>query len=469
MDAFRKTMNTLGSEIPSALTSAWDSVQVESNKLGPMEEDYLQAEEVLSGQEWTFMEMEEDFYHPDETAELFSDLVPDQFEDSAQSDYKLAQSQQEASTPLDKNEYQAAVTKYDILTSEFDSLRLPLVEFAENLSERRDSDLPYLQRWCQPWEAPAVFEIYSDLLDRIIATELKVRRLRNTPSPSLAIELPTFAARRQTFPSAPADEFLPENLDGDRMNDWLLDVLDNSVLERRQFCDVLDSLFISTSELHSTQNWLSIKTIIRDDFHWDATYNTPISSMACESNQGSPSTEKPGKEELNDRPRTVERITESTPGHLLLPSFELTDVDNDAEKSIDVNTLLAESCPTTANFTGPHVEAMEPDLRASEVSVNTLLVPAPSRYDSAQESDTEDSASPTRRTSLAASVEPGIVNARDVLSHQPTLEMQRSISKRFLVLPGSYCKISWAVEKCSATVEVASKQSNLSSSVSDTS
>jgi hypothetical protein len=249
MTKLREFYNNPGPSFPDSLTSAFEKVQEERDRLGSLETDYLQAEETLGGEEWGFMDRENDLYQYD-----LQDLLPK--EDSylgttpdrvAEPKPTLPQPETMISSQLAT--FKGTTTRLDELITEFNALRPHLLEIL-TINSTENSDLTQ-----HGWEESQYTGHGSQLLDEKIVCEVQVQQLRqdlmNYAIPAVMILFPAeadsslgqVAVQSKMEPQALMDGALPDSFHGfpkrERLLEWLLRHLLESLHEQSYFTAVL--------------------------------------------------------------------------------------------------------------------------------------------------------------------------------------------------------------------------------------
>ncbi|KAF1958044.1 hypothetical protein CC80DRAFT_39499 [Byssothecium circinans] len=209
MSTLRRFFNDRRHELPSYLNAAYDEVEVERDKLGAMEEDYLQAERTLSGSEWTFMEKESDVYQF-ELQEIFTDLfninTPSQSETQFHTQFSpaLPNNESDIATFDPEGDYRNAIAEHDDFKKQFDHLR---VEQSESFDLYGLPRVRNAEAIAGPASNPELPPQSSELLENLIASEVKVQRLKQQQH--LHDNMAPLLDRRMSYPLESTKTLLP--------------------------------------------------------------------------------------------------------------------------------------------------------------------------------------------------------------------------------------------------------------------
>jgi hypothetical protein len=314
MNHLRAFVHEHDKDLPDVLVAAYDQVIDQRDKLGAMEEEYLQAERTLGGSEWTFGQKERVFYQYD-----IRRIVPD--DDKSTTPYGFQHNSVAPRQPipqpplppppvLDENViivhgappppppppppleitatfvrdapsppppanwphtsgtvhqlYQAALTDLDQLRRDFNSLRSQqsrLLDISPHRSRYHPDATLKLSGHSN------FYNTYSELLGKMAECEVKVQHLKQE---SMRYEtLHTLLSRRMSDPihmdkraasplgtitRAQTDGVLPTALDNAsiklRIREWLLDYMKNSTVERAMYVNILEAVGIPVSEMN---------------------------------------------------------------------------------------------------------------------------------------------------------------------------------------------------------------------------
>ncbi|KAF2015625.1 hypothetical protein BU24DRAFT_182081 [Aaosphaeria arxii CBS 175.79] len=248
--------------IPPGISNAYQRLREERDKLGPLEDDYLQEGEALGGQEWRYVAKEKRF---------FSIGVMDLLEDDDDDDDDGGHDRrdiQPVPNPLPRKptsimpsiavQYQAAVANLRYLVKQFDTFRQETCHFSDVMSSNAtDIEPEPLNQVSVSSMNPKLQKLSSSLLDRIADAQVKVQQLRqelrNHDDGDLNRRLrrnsePTVIAPRTVSFNAsfkaptegsshPVAEFPPVE---QRVQEWLLDILRDSALEKAYYLNILE-------------------------------------------------------------------------------------------------------------------------------------------------------------------------------------------------------------------------------------
>ncbi|KAH7112798.1 hypothetical protein B0J11DRAFT_180037 [Dendryphion nanum] len=239
MDAFRRAFNDASFPMPQDVVAAFQHVQEERDKLGPMEQEYLEADENLGASEWSLLEKEDRLYQFDLRDLLQSTTV---YSDVSDHDEPSPRPSREEITPSPAIQYQAAVAHLHQVVVRFEYLRQQTVELA---NQRRPPDtdiLDVIQDVVTNSHESA--DPSGELLMEIAVAQVRVQQLRQDilrESGQLHLRTrrnsePAFLTGQQfsidTISRAQTEGSIPDVLDNppadERVQEWLENVLESN-------------------------------------------------------------------------------------------------------------------------------------------------------------------------------------------------------------------------------------------------
>ncbi|CAI6340918.1 unnamed protein product [Periconia digitata] len=237
-------------EFPPILHDAYNNVEAARDRLGVMDEEYLQAERTLSGLEWTFMEKENDVYQF-ELHELFSKLAatdvssPSASRPPTPTVLHSPDRKQPISTVNVEEQYRMAEAELHYLRERFYHLR-------EEQSKHMDDLEVMPESLMLPDDSPEL-----ELLERLMTSEVKVQSLRqlllsaNEPLPPLNRRMsdpmhsknptPTAFEDHVTVRTESAVQTLSDNPSTQqKIQNWVYDCLSSTAIQRKFYIDISD-------------------------------------------------------------------------------------------------------------------------------------------------------------------------------------------------------------------------------------
>ncbi|KAL5408355.1 hypothetical protein PMIN04_011443 [Paraphaeosphaeria minitans] len=279
LSALRESCNANAEALPASIANAYERVIQERDRLGSIEDSYIEAERALGGSEWMFMQKEDMLYQyhfPDLRAHMESTLPkhdartdsrpppppPDPVllgeqtilvhnappppplpppppeirslnsrepEDVTEPP-STTQIQQNSKLPLE-NQYKAAVTELDNLRKEFDSLRSQQSEVLDLELGNRISHAKLSEHRV---DSQKFFNYYTNLLEKLAEKEVQVQQLR-------------------------VKKWGPPDLDADLSrrtpDEWMLDFVKTNSMERKMYMNALEDTGISISHGDPLDEW----------------------------------------------------------------------------------------------------------------------------------------------------------------------------------------------------------------------
>jgi hypothetical protein len=264
MDAFRNHFKQLRRPLPDDILNAYDKAEKQHLALRRLEEEHLQAEEDLGASEWRFTGMETDFYQYHISQLLLEGLEDEIMErTNVEATKKTSAIVLDPIPPTGQVQYQVIVADHNRLIKRFDALRKQRVIRMETLTQFEDNQCRIAEDIEVDREATT---LASELLDLITKCEARLQQLRPSVEPIQRIALgrkqqisePDFGhgdwfehfdtpsrAHSEGGTSA-SEDHIPI---GERMEDWSLESLKNSALEKLQYLNILRPRIKNRSEL----------------------------------------------------------------------------------------------------------------------------------------------------------------------------------------------------------------------------
>jgi hypothetical protein len=240
--------------LPSHIQEQYRLMEQARDELGEAEDEWMQTDRQLGGEEWDFSDKEAMFYRND-VATRFSD----EFFDSILRRPRSPQQQPHvpehafAVRPDYQAEYDTEHLKLQALRKEFNSMR---DQQAQYLEKRRSHKLLQRPLSLLPKQDPVFMSRYEQLLTDIAETEVKVQQLKQKvmETDSLTHVLKRRASEPLTPgpPKTSLSGLKRAQTDGglstldnpdvrSRIREWLLDYLRNNTIEKTQYREILKS------------------------------------------------------------------------------------------------------------------------------------------------------------------------------------------------------------------------------------
>ncbi|XPS97025.1 hypothetical protein M3J09_006269 [Ascochyta lentis] len=274
MNAFRQHYNQISQSIPKELTLAYRAVDEQRNKLGCLEDEYLQAEEEQGALEWNLTDLETELYQY-RLRNIFTESDLEEHSFSAPEDHIAAPKPPEPMSPSTAIQYQMATTELEGLAHRYMKLRQQISDrliSATNLSVE-DVDLTDLG-------STEFVQSFLELLDKITNAKVRIQHLKaimiqhgSAPRASpCSFSEPTFRSKDiiglETVPRARSDGSISELEDSTfivhHIRDWLVECLRENAVQRVQYLSTLhDALNYMELLLPDVTQW---ETLVRQ--HW---------------------------------------------------------------------------------------------------------------------------------------------------------------------------------------------------------
>ncbi|KAL5376825.1 hypothetical protein DPSP01_010236 [Paraphaeosphaeria sporulosa] len=285
LSALREFYNANAEALPPSITKAYERVIQERDRLGLMEDSYIEAERTLGGSEWRFMQKEEMLYQyhfPDLRAHMESTLPkydartqsrpppppdpvflgnqtvlvhdappppppplpppppppppPQYLPLNSREPVNVAEPPPQTQIKLNpeahfEDQYKAAVTELDNLRKEFDSLRPQQWELLDLEFEK---PITHVEAPEQRVLFQILFDKYSTLLTEIMKKDVEVQHLRQNRwgTPDIHTDL----SRRMS-------------------DEWMLDYAKTNAIERTMYFNVLEEKKILLPHGDSVDEW----------------------------------------------------------------------------------------------------------------------------------------------------------------------------------------------------------------------
>lgn len=238
MTALRQFFTERREDFPPKLNDAYGHVEAARDELGAMEEDYLQAESTLSGLEWTFTGKESDVYQFD-FHELFASLnspppaEPSAIASDVHGNYEMAKA--ELRDSQEQFKYLREEQSKHINLHNLPGVRDPEAVYASTASLHVSSQSEYFQ-----------------VLDRIMASEVKVQKLKQLPPDQISMLVdrrmsdPVYSRTHAPNPfeehARARTESAVQALSNDpytqrKIEEWVLDCLSNNPIQRKIYIE----------------------------------------------------------------------------------------------------------------------------------------------------------------------------------------------------------------------------------------
>ncbi|KAJ4359249.1 hypothetical protein N0V95_002330 [Ascochyta clinopodiicola] len=174
MNAFRQHYNQISQSIPEGLAVAYKAVDEERNKLGNLEDEYLQVEEEQGTLEWNLTDLESGLYQYG-LRDIFPETDVEEHSVPAPEYHVPAPRFSEPMSPSTAVQYQVATTELEGLVQRFMKLRQQISErlISATVLSVEDADLVDIG-------STEFVRSFLDLLDQIIDTKVRVQHLKAT-------------------------------------------------------------------------------------------------------------------------------------------------------------------------------------------------------------------------------------------------------------------------------------------------
>ncbi|KAH7378756.1 hypothetical protein BKA66DRAFT_442782 [Pyrenochaeta sp. MPI-SDFR-AT-0127] len=300
MNAMREYLNQSGIELPSSITNAYAQLDTARNILGSHEDDYLTLERQLAGTEWSYMEMENDFYQFDLADLLSSDICPEEclFTDTeAIPNLDRSVSSIQSSNPsIASRDLRLVNQELHTLKEKFNALRQEqseLLEFEDFDHVAFDEvEVEHARSGASRIEAESF-----DILDRIFNLEVESQRLK-LEEMDRKLQLPVCRhvisePSRVTQHSSSIDRAVTESAVSllspshsmkHTLQAWILDRLKQDVVQKTMYLNVLQDFEIPPAlseswEERATRYW-SVDSSSDISEEENRTTNPPLSTRS---------------------------------------------------------------------------------------------------------------------------------------------------------------------------------------------
>jgi hypothetical protein len=254
MNAFRKHYKQLDRPLPKTLMDAYEAAEKQQQELRSWEESLFEAEEDLGASEWTFADLETEFYQYKIT-QLFSD-------DITRGDIKnlIKGGSSKPNQDLDfqpsiQAQYQTIEFKHNQVSKRFEALRKQQALRLDTFTQSGDMSLVLAENNQMKLEAEA---LSNDLLGAIAEYDIQLQQLRpglrlgpNAPFTKLHLVSEPNGDRShhgddvKTAYTSRSEGALPSTVDDvsvdERMADWSFQSLKMSALDKLRYLNILRS------------------------------------------------------------------------------------------------------------------------------------------------------------------------------------------------------------------------------------
>ncbi|KAF3053011.1 hypothetical protein E8E11_010780 [Didymella keratinophila] len=267
MNGFRQHYNHGGDQIPADLVTAYASVDEERNKLGTMEDVYLEAEEDQAALEWTLTELETNLYQSG-LRQLLDDSIPDDYAIATPEEEFVAPKPRASIPPSTVIQYQVATQELEQLVDRFQTLR-------QHISNRiiSETDLGVPDADLLDLDTNEFVQSFLDLLDRISQSQVKVQHLKSElihrgtemtvvdrrfsePVPRIPGEN-IYSDLTRTLSDGSTAHLEDGTFVAHHIRDWLLNCLRENAVQRVQYLGIL----------HQTLSFM--EAMLPDLTHWE--------------------------------------------------------------------------------------------------------------------------------------------------------------------------------------------------------
>lgn len=254
MNAFRKHYKQLDRPLPNSLIDAYEAAERQGQELRSCEESLLEAEEDLGASEWTFADLETEFYQYKIT-ELISDDMSTAGIEALMKGRSTKPNQDPDFQSSIQAQYQTIEFEYAQVSKRFEALRKQQALRMDTFTQSGDVSLVLAENAQMKYEAEALSD---DLLGMIANCDIRLQQLRpdlqlgpSAPFTRLHLVSEPNEDRRHHLDEMKAaytsrsEGALPSTVNDvpvdERMADWSLQSLKMSALEKLRYLNILRS------------------------------------------------------------------------------------------------------------------------------------------------------------------------------------------------------------------------------------
>ncbi|KAH4943212.1 hypothetical protein HBI79_015320 [Parastagonospora nodorum] len=255
MNAFRKHYKQLDRPLPKTLMDAYEAAEKQQQELRSWEESLLEAEEDLGASEWTFADLETEFYQYKITQLFSDDINTEDIKNLIKGGGSLKPDQDLDFQPSIQAQYQTIEFKHNQLSKRFEALRKQQALRLDTFTQSGDMSLVLAENNQMKLEAEA---LSNGLLGMIADYDIQLQQLRpglrlgpNAPFKKLHLVSEPNGDRShhdddvKTAYTSRSEGALPSTVNDvsvdERMADWSLQSLKMSALDKLRYLNILRS------------------------------------------------------------------------------------------------------------------------------------------------------------------------------------------------------------------------------------